>query len=59
MDFRHLKQEDIDQLVKYNERVFPERRGFVDRYFTFLFAKNKDEEDSDLSEEIAQEAEGK
>ncbi|MBQ2993028.1 MAG: hypothetical protein IJE21_03935 [Alistipes sp.] len=44
MDFRHLKQEDIDQLVKYNERVFPERRGFVDRYFTFLFAKNKDEQ---------------
>ncbi len=48
------KPEKIDSIFDFIERS-PE----LINKFKNTFAKNKDEEDSDLSEEIAQEAEGK
>ncbi len=48
------KPEKIDSIFDFIERS-PE----LINKFKKTFAKNKDEEDSDLSEEIAQEAEGK
>ncbi len=43
MVFRYVERSDIDQLVRFNVKMFPDRSAFAGHYLSFLFNKEQDE----------------